>query len=265
MARFCPLYSGSSGNSIYLSSGNSALLVDIGVSCKALTTAMAQRDFDVGGLQGILITHEHSDHIQGLRVFLKKYPLPVYGSPETLEYLMAYDKVPAQANLIPIQAQQPFEVGELVVTAFDTPHDSVHSLGYCIQTTDGRRVGIATDLGHYAQQVRSQLLGCDLVMLESNYEETMLLACPTYPYLLKQRIRSPQGHLSNLECSKAALELVQHGTTRLLLGHLSKETNTESNAYQTTVGQLTQGGITLGRDVLVGVAKRENANGVVTF
>ena len=265
MARFCPLYSGSSGNSIYLSAGGTSLLVDVGVSCKALVTAMSQRELDPAGLGGILITHEHSDHVQGLRVFLKRYPLPVYGSSETLDYLTAYDKVPSGATLVPVEPGRPFAVGNLMATAFDTPHDSVHSVGYRVETPDGHHIGIATDLGHYSRQVRSNLLGCDLVMLESNYEENMLLACPIYPYLLKQRIRSPPGHLSNLDCSKAAVELVQQGTTRILLGHLSKETNTENNAYQATAGQLTQAGMALGRDVLLGVAKRENANGVIVF
>ena len=167
MAIFCPLYSGSSGDSTYLDAGESALLIDLGVSCRAAVTALQQLGADFSKLKGILITHEHSDHIKGLRVFLKKHPLPLYASEPVLEYLRENVELPAG---LPMYEADPegFCVGQMMVRPFATSHDSVGSLGYRISLPDGQELGFATDLGCYTEAVEEGLRGCRTVMLESN-------------------------------------------------------------------------------------------------
>ena len=222
MAIFCPLYSGSSGNSTYLDAGESALLIDLGVSCRAAVTALQQLGADFSKLKGILITHEHSDHIKGLRVFLKKYPLPLYASEPVLEYLREHVELPAGLPM--------YEA------------DSVGSLGYRISLPDGQELGFATDLGCYTEAVEEGLRGCRTVMLESNYDDGMILVSD-YPYYLKRRIQSRSGHLSNSDCAAALPALAQNGTRNFVLGHLSQNNNLGLLAQQASEQALLQAGL----------------------
>ena len=196
LARFCTLFSGSSGNSTYIAASDSAVLVDAGRSCKQLLAAMESRGIEPRSIGAVLVTHEHTDHVSGLRVLLKKLGVPLYATPEVLERLR-WDGV-----LVPGQEAHPVEpgtrltVGSLEIDSFDTPHDSAHSVGYRIRTPDGRRLAVATDMGYISENVAQMLRGCDLVMLESNYEPGMISECD-YPYYIKRRIASNTGHLSN--------------------------------------------------------------------
>lgn len=260
MARFCALYSGSSGNSLYISSGGSALLVDAGVSCKAILTALCERQIDPGTIQGILVTHEHVDHVRGLRVLLKKLPVPVYGSQGTLAAIA--EQVQPHTDLRVIDSTM--EIGGQEVTPFATPHDAAQPLGYRICTGDQRTVGVATDLGHVTPEVQTALSGCDLVAIEANYDEGML-RCGCYPYSLKRRIQSECGHLSNDACATQSLQLVQQGTTRLVLGHLSRENNTPTLADQAVAMALTAGGCVQGQDYILQVARRSQPSPMIIF
>ena len=253
MAIFCPLYSGSSGNSTYLDAGESALLIDLGVSCRAAVTALQQLGADFSKLKGILITHEHSDHIKGLRVFLKKYPLPLYASEPGLEYLRENVEVPAG---LPLYEADPegFCVGQMMVRPFATSHDSVGSLGYRISLPDGQELGFATDLGCYTEAVEEGLRGCRTVMLESNYDDGMILVSD-YPYYLKRRIQSRSGHLSNSDCAAALPALAQNGTRNFVLGHLSQNNNLGLLAQQASEQALLQAGLERG-DFTLQIANR---------
>ena len=148
MSRFCPLFSSSSGNSVYVSGGGTALLVDAGVSCRRLLAALDDRSLDPAGIQGILITHEHSDHISGLEVLLKKLRVHVYASPATLDCLCRGDKVPPGTVLV--EAAGSFTVGDIRVTAFDTPHDAGHSLGFRLEMPDQRVIVAEADENAFA-------------------------------------------------------------------------------------------------------------------
>ena len=175
MARFCPLCSGSSGNSAYVGSAEGGILVDAGISCKAILTALAQREIPEKAIGGILITHEHVDHVKGLKVLLKKWMVPVFGPEKSLEYLLDNDLVPPGADLNPLPPTG-FDLGELYIEHFETSHDSLGSAGYRIYTPDDRKIGIATDLGFVSPEVHEGISGCDLVLLESNYDERMLIS-----------------------------------------------------------------------------------------
>lgn len=254
MAVFCPLYSGSSGNSVYLDGGDSALLIDLGVSCRAAVTALQSLGADFAKLKGILITHEHSDHIKGLSVFLKKYPLPLFGSRAVLDYLQENVQLPENIRLCEAE-ESGFVVGDMKVRPFRTSHDSVGSLGYRITLDDGSEVGVATDLGRYTKEVDEGLKGCQVVMLESNYDDGMILASD-YPYYLKRRIQSANGHLSNSDCSMALPALANSGTRHFILGHLSQNNNMGLLAQQAAQQALEQAGFVQERDFTLQVAKR---------
>ena len=255
MSIFCPLYSGSSGNSVYIDSGESSLLVDLGVSCRAAVTALNTLNADFDKLKGILITHEHTDHIKGLSVFLKKYPLPLYGSEKVLEYIRENIKIPDNVEMFPADLSG-FQVGGMEIHPFRTVHDSVGSLGYRITLPDGKEVGVATDLGVYTDEVQEGLSGCETVLLESNYDEGMIMAS-NYPYYLKRRIRSSQGHLSNNDCASALPHLAKSGTKHFVLGHLSQNNNMGLLAQQAAEQTLSQAGFSINNDFTLQIAKRK--------
>lgn len=263
MSRFCPLYSSSGGNSTFVSGGGFGLLVDAGVSSRALFNALNKIHVDpFTDIHAILLTHEHIDHIKGLKVLLKRLKVPVYGSRMTLEYILHHDMAPADAAFIPIDKKT--DVFDISVTPFDTPHDSSHSVGYRLEMPDGRKMAIATDLGHVNNVVRQHLTGCDLVMLESNYDEGML-DCSRYPYYLKRRISSNTGHLPNSLCAAEILNLAINGTTRFFLAHLSKENNLPALALQTVKAALDSAGLLENYDYTLSVAPRGGPEEVVVF
>lgn len=258
MALFCPLYSGSSGNCVYLDSGKTKVLIDLGVSCRAAVTALSSLDVDPKDLSAILITHEHSDHIKGLAVFLKKYPVPLFASREVLDFIQENVKLPED---LPLYEADPdgFYVDQMQVSPFPTSHDSVGSLGYRFTFLDKHNdeisVGVATDLGVYTPQVQQGLCGCQVVMLESNYDEGMIRVSD-YPYYLKRRIQSQNGHLSNGDCANALTGLAAQGTRHFVLGHLSKNNNMELLAHQAAHQALSQAGFVEDRDFTLQVARR---------
>ncbi len=264
MARFCTLFSGSSGNSTYISSSDTAVLVDAGRSCKQLLQAMEARQIDPRAISAILVTHEHVDHVSGLRVLLKKLKVPVYASPEVLEKLRWDGRLPEGQPVQEVDSARPFAVGSLRVECFDTPHDSVHSLGFRITTPDGLRMAVATDMGYISDEVRGMLTGCNLVLLESNYESSLLSLCD-YPYYLKRRIASNTGHLSNDSCAQELVRLVRTGSTRLILGHLSENSNTPENAYQASTCALESSGMREGLDYTLEIAPRNEPSRMVVL
>ena len=170
---------------------------------------LKELELNISDCDGILVTHEHSDHVKGLSTFLKKYPLPVYGAEETLEFLDANGVVPASCDLTALTPGREEDIGVFGVKAFPTSHD-VPCVGYRIHTPDEKTMTIATDLGVLTPAVHEALSGCDLVALESNYDLHMLRSGP-YPYYLRARIESVRGHLSNDECAAKLLELIQEG------------------------------------------------------
>ncbi|MCI8351061.1 MAG: MBL fold metallo-hydrolase [Oscillospiraceae bacterium] len=218
----CMLSSGSSGNSAYLRVGETALLLDAGISCRRILSALRSLGERPETLRGILITHEHIDHIRGLFTLTKQLRLPVYAPPAVADYLIDSDAVYDPWLVKPLEG--PFSLGELGVVPFPVSHDSLDCSGYRISLPSGASLGYATDLGGVPPRVLESLLGCETVVLESNYDEAMLDAGP-YPYSLKRRIKSQSGHLSNEDCSDTLVKLAASGSRQFVLAHLSKENN----------------------------------------
>lgn len=256
MARFCSLYSSSSGNCTYIGSSQGGILVDIGVSAKKTTEALADIGVAPSQIAAIFVTHEHTDHINGIRVFAERHGIKVYASEGTLAGMEEQGALTAKmhAEVIPASG---IEAGGIYVKAFRTPHDSRESTGYSIVTPDSKRIAVATDIGAVTDTVMNAIYGCDLILLESNHDVRMLQNGP-YPYFLKERILSNHGHLSNESCAETAVKLVESGTTRFVLGHLSKENNIPSLAFETTHAAMTMAGAKENIDYLLSVAGDRN-------
>ena len=254
MARICPLASSSSGNSTYISGGNTALLVDAGISCRGILQTIQTHGLELDKLKGILITHEHTDHIKGLAVLLKKLDIPLYASAKVLAYIEKNISLPAGTTLLEAD-KKGFSIGEIGVQPFQTLHDSVGSLGFRLEMPDGSQVGFATDLGEFTPQVWEGLRGCHAVVLESNYDES-LLDIGSYPYYLKERIRGSHGHLSNRACADALLRLAKTGSARFMLAHLSEENNMPLLAQQSAVSFLEAHGLRENQDFTLEVAPK---------
>ena len=264
MARFCSLFSSSSGNSTYIGSAKTGILVDAGVSAKKMKEALLSRDIDPSQLGGIFITHEHSDHIKGVRILASTYKIPVFATADTLAFLEENGTLTSKFpyEVIPYEG---IEIGDILVRPFRTPHDSRESCGYRVEFSDGQKAAIATDIGAITDEIRKNLLGCELVMLESNHDIGMLQNGP-YPYALKRRILSDVGHLSNIACADMTAELVSKGTGRIYLGHLSQDNNFPGLAYQTNLSAIKEKtGAVIGRDFLMEVNKVENDMGIIRF
>lgn len=251
MARFCTLFSGSSGNCTYIGSGSDGILVDAGVSAKRIEQALYDREILPESIRAILITHEHIDHVKGIKTFAKRYRIPLYGSHGTLEALAETGLLPPDAELCEMNGVQ--TVGDMQVSAFRTSHDSAQSVGYTVETATGRRVGICTDTGFITDEAWEAIQGCHLVQMESNHDVDMLRS-GAYPYPLKQRILSDCGHLSNDTCANALPTLANNGATRFVLAHLSRDNNTPTLAYAAATNALVAAGLTDGIDYLLKVA-----------
>lgn len=261
MARIYPLFSSSKGNSTYIGDEHSGILIDCGVSFKRLSGALALNNIPLKAVQAVFITHEHSDHISGLKMLTKNTSIPVYGQKRTLQRLCDSDKIAPSSPVIDMSGTA-IACADSEICCFNTPHDTIQSCGYRIRTGDDKLCAVCTDLGHITQEVDEALNGCRLVLLESNYDESMLRSGP-YPLYLKQRILSPNGHLSNESCAAQVRSLIERGTTYFILGHLSPENNHPHIADNTTRDALD--GYERGKDYLLGVAPMETKGGAVIF
>ena len=237
MAFFTSLYSGSSGNCSVVRCGDEYLMIDMGKNCKTTVNALKELELPVGAMQGLLITHEHSDHVSGLRVFLKHHEVSVYGGVATLDHLAECGILPPQIEAVAIQGRTE-NIGGFEVTAFPTSHD-VPCCGYRIKAPDGSVMAMATDLGYLSNVVNENLEGCSLVALESNYD-LHALRCGPYPSYLKYRIESDRGHLDNTVCARKVVELMKAGCEKFALCHLSKENNSPEIALAAIRNQLAQ-------------------------
>lgn len=255
MALLYPLCSSSAGNATFIGSEAGGILVDAGLSLRAFSRALSFRAIERNAIKAIFITHEHSDHIKGLKNISGALGVPICGSERTLEYLLHNDLISPEGKTI-VAGDLPIEIGGLAVKGFHTPHDSVESLGYRITLKGGEVISICTDLGCMTMTVYEQLKGSNAVLLESNYDEAMLEA-GRYPAFLKRRIASDNGHLSNFCCAKALIDLFNDGTTRFLLGHLSAQNNNPTIAFQTALQWLLKTGGELSRDFTLDIASRQ--------
>lgn len=258
MLKIATLASGSSGNCAVISDGTTHILIDAGISAKRIAAGLRDLGVDPASLAAVFITHEHSDHIAGLRVLAKKLSAPIHATAPTCGRLCGWCN-DLENLLVPHGAGAGVEVGSLWVESFPTPHDAAGSVGYAV-TGGGARLAVCTDLGHVTPEVRQAAEGCGLLVCEANHDVGLLKTGP-YPYYLKKRILGDYGHLSNEAGGALALYAAEHGARRVILGHLSQQNNTPQTAYSSVARILEAGGVRVDRDVVLSVAARSVCEG----
>lgn len=257
---FCPLFSGSSGNAIFVGAGDTRLLIDAGLSGRTVSEALTSIGILPETLTGILVTHEHSDHVKGVGILSRKYRVPVYANARTWAAMEGTVGNIAPACRREFESGESFYLGDVEVSPYSISHDAAEPVGYRIFHS-GRSVATATDIGIFTKKVLSALAGTDIVLLESNHDVDMLHENEHYSAALKARILGRYGHMSNEACGEALYQLYQTGVRHAVLGHLSHENNTPELAMQTVCESLRGRGIVPGQDILVDMAWRDHVGG----
>lgn len=257
--------SGSSGNCIYVGTGQSGVLVDTGISMKRIREGLMAEGFSLEGLQAILITHEHTDHISGLGPVLRKVPIPVYATKETIAAIYAkgnMDKVDVRLfhEIVP---EQEFTVGDMCILPISISHDAANPVCYTL-SSNNKKIAIATDIGSYSENMIAHLQNCQALLLEANHDIN-LLQVGSYPYALKMRILGNKGHLSNDASARLIERLLHPGLQHVVLGHLSQENNFPELAYNTVSYELEQNELWQKMDAELLVAHRKEPTRLLTI
>ena len=237
--RVCSIASGSNGNCIYAGSDDTHILIDCGISGKRVEKGLNEIGLTAKDINGMLITHEHSDHIQGLGVLARRHGIPMYMTEGTLRYVnrcSSLGKIP-EGLIKVIKADHDFSIGDVQVQPFTISHDANEPVGYRV-STDNKSMAVATDMGVFDEYIIGHLLNLDMILLEANHDVRMLEAGP-YPYQLKQRILSDHGHLSNETAGHLLNEILHDDMKHIILGHLSGENNYPALAYETVCSEIT--------------------------
>lgn len=248
------------GNCLYVESENTKLLIDAGVSLKKIEKGLETINVSPTSLNGILVTHEHSDHIQSLGNLSKKFNLPVYANDETFDAMPKQTDKISTENINKFKTAEKFCINDIEITPFSIPHDAAKPCGFNIICNEDK-ISIATDIGHMTNDILKQLEGSKFVLLESNYD-TEVLKCSKYPFYLKQRIAGPNGHLSNEVASKVINYLIKDNLHTAMLGHLSKESNFPELAYQTAVNEMINSGTDISK-IHLSVASRDECSELI--
>lgn len=259
---FCSLYSGSSGNSMFITSDRAKILIDAGLPGKKIDEALKALDEETKNIDGIFITHEHSDHIKGVGVISRKYDIPIYANADTWSAMEGSLGKIKEHNIKVIDKRSVTEIGDLNIKAFNIPHDASGPMGYTV--SDGKKnISIATDFGTFTREIYDNVKDSEVILLESNHDVNMLKFGP-YPYQLKRRILSEIGHLSNDDCGNAIVELVKCGNNKkIILGHLSNTNNQPDLAYATVLDVLNDNGIKNNEDIILTMANRHNPSSYI--
>ncbi|NLO99528.1 MAG: MBL fold metallo-hydrolase [Clostridiaceae bacterium] len=261
MIKVCSLFSGSSGNCIFVSYNDTAILIDAGVSGRRIEAALADIGESFDKIAGIFITHEHSDHISGAGILSRRHNVPIYANADTWNAMRPLLGKLKTEHIRYIEPGESATAGDITVKPFPIPHDAVCPVGYNI-FVNGKKLTIATDIGHMDKELLTNLEKSEMILLESNHDVEMLKT-GRYPWHLKQRILGEKGHLCNDIAGKVVAYLAKNGTKKFLLGHLSKENNFPELAYQTVCNALMEMQINPKKDIYLEVALRDKASNVM--
>lgn len=257
MKGFCPLGSGSKGNCTYLGTQNTKILIDAGLSGKAIKERLSQINVDICDIDAILITHEHSDHIQGLRVLALKYGIPVFANTKTAEGIVDHFHDCPKFKIF--STGETFEYGDLEIHPFSVQHDTLDPVAFTVKTGN-LKMGFCTDLGFATTLVANHLHDCDYLVLEANHQISMVHSSAR-PMVYKQRVLGKSGHLSNDACGNLLAQISTPRLKKVYLAHLSSECNTPETALTVTKEILDQKGIKLN----IAVAPQEKISQPVLF
>lgn len=239
--KITPLFSGSGGNCTYIESDGAKVLIDAGVSARRITRALSSLGVDIGEINAVFITHEHADHIAGLRVLTSKHDIPIHMT------RASYEASELDIPVITHDTVYEIRLGDTVIRSFPLSHDTECCVGYTVECGD-ERIAAMTDTGYVTDEAVAATVGCREVLIECNHDVTMLKG-GFYPGYLKARILSEKGHLSNEDCAAFCAFLASRGTKRFILAHLSKENNTPSCAFDTVSERLARRGVSANVEV----------------
>ena len=256
--KFCSLYSGSEGNCQFIRENNTKILIDAGLSGKKIQDAIKYIDESPENIKGILVTHEHADHIQGVGVLSRRYNIPIYANEKTWQAMEAQLGKIASENIMVFDS--PFEIDDLHIEPFNISHDSVAPVGFKV-FNNSKKITVLTDTGCVTEEIKSNLLNSDLILIEANHDEDMVMI-GSYTWPLKQRILSDVGHMSNTLSGNVLTEILSKGTEAVLLGHLSKENNFIELAYKTVENILLENKIPLNNGISLDMTYRDKPSKV---
>lgn len=241
MKGFCPLASGSKGNSIYIGSDDTKILIDCGISCKSLVSKLAEINVDPAEIDAILVTHDHADHVMGIKVFAAKYSIPVFANHETAKGIVGMLGECPKFKIF--TTGETFEFGDLEIHPFSIQHDTMDPVAFTIRT-GSLKLGFCADLGFVTSLVQHELKNCDYLYVEANHQPSMVHAS-SRPMVYKQRVLSRSGHLSNEACGELLAHVAHTHLKHVHLAHLSSECNTHDVALSVVNGILESKGIQL--------------------
>lgn len=261
MIKFCSLYSGSSGNCIFVEHGGTKILIDAGLSGKRIIEALTSIGENPSEVSAILVTHEHSDHTRGIGILSRKFDVPIFANEKTWAAMEREIGPVNSKNRQCFSTGMEFTIGSIGVKPFLIPHDASEPVGYSF-FAENKKITSATDIGHISNALLQEMMNSDILLLEANHDIEMLKVGP-YPWHLKKRILSDHGHLSNEMAGKVIAYMAEQGTRQFLLGHLSKENNFPELAYQTVLNALVEKKIAVGSDVTLEVALRDRVGRMI--
>ncbi|SKC88450.1 MBL fold metallo-hydrolase [Maledivibacter halophilus] len=259
--KFCSLASGSSGNCQYVGSRDTKLLIDAGLTGKYITNALKNIDIEAEKIDGLLITHEHSDHIKGVGVLMRKFDIPLYVNEKTWEAMK--DKIGSVKgkDIRLFSDCESFAIGDIKVNPYSISHDACNPMGYSF-VHNNSKISITTDLGCITDEIINEIKDSDLLVIESNHDVEMV-KFGRYPWFLKKRILGDFGHLSNEAAGNIITEVVKNGKVKYaLLAHLSKENNFPELAYETVKNIIIENEIKVGVDVNLDLTYRNRTGRV---
>ena len=240
MLKFTSLYSGSSGNCLFVETENTKILIDAGVSLKKIEKGLENFDVLPSNLDAVIVTHEHTDHIQSLGNLSKKFDIPVFATSKTFDAMPKQTEKITEKNKNNINIDEKFSIGDIEILPFKIPHDAADPCGFTL-FSNNKKISIATDVGHMTNDILKHIDGSEFILLEANYDSNVL-KYTKYPFKLKERIAGPTGHLSNKTAGQTINYLINSGLKKAVLGHLSKESNFPELAYQTVVDEILSNG-----------------------
>lgn len=254
MFRFCSLFSGSNGNSLFVTDGETRILIDAGVSGIRIIRALDSIGEDPAGIDALLVTHEHRDHSSSVGIIERRLKIPVYATKGTWHVMRNMIGSVNEANVCYLTPGEEFNIGNITVRPFRIPHDATDPVGYSFMCKD-KKMTIATDIGHMNMELLENIRNSSLLMLESNHDLEML-ENGLYPYVLKRRIKSDHGHLCNSAAGETIALLAAEGVRKFVIGHLSGENNRPDIALSTVGACIEAIGLKPGIDVELYIAER---------
>ncbi len=260
---FCSIASGSSGNSLYVGTKHTRILIDAGLSGKRIQDGLASLHIAGDQIDALFITHEHQDHIKGAGIFSRRFDVPIYATMETWNAMEKDLGKIAPRNRCYVYEGENCVINDVCLCPFAIPHDAADPVGYSI-FAENKKITIATDFGHVTDTIRENIADSNLLLLEANHDERMVQA-GSYPFYLKQRILGERGHISNATAGKLLTEALTGNMQHILLGHLSAENNHPSLAYETVSGILQEHHIKLGGALKMQLASRTQAGMKITI